>query len=41
MRVASRSRSTADASFERPMSLVPWMIWRCRFVTSTTSSPDA
>ena len=28
----------AEASFERPTLAVPWRIWRCRLVTSTTSS---
>src|SRR6187200_1000895 len=33
----SLSRSRADSSFGRPTSFEPCTIWRCRFVTSTTS----
>ncbi len=34
----SSTESRADSAFERPMSLCPWMIWRCRFDSSTTSN---
>ena len=27
----------ADWAFDRPTSDTPWMIWRCRFDSSTTS----
>jgi hypothetical protein len=30
--------ASADSSLCVPMSLVPWMIWRCRFDASTMSS---
>ena len=33
----SSTESRADSAFDRPMSRWPWMIWRCRFDSSTTS----
>ena len=33
----SATELRADSAFERPMSLTPWMIWRCRLDSSTTS----
>ena len=33
----SRTEEAADSALGRPMSLWPWMIWRCRFDSSTVS----
>ena len=37
VRIDVRIRSAAESSFLRPTSFVPWIIWRWRFVKSTTS----
>ena len=34
----SRTESRADSAFGRPMSDWPWMTWRCRFDSSTSSN---
>ena len=34
----SSTESRADSAFDRPTSLCPWMIWRCRFDSSTASN---
>ena len=33
----SRTEAAADSAFGRPMSLCPWMTWRCRLDSSTVS----
>ena len=33
----SRMLSRADSALDRPMSDWPWMTWRCRLDSSTTS----
>ena len=34
----SKAESAADWAFDRPISLCPWMIWRCKFDSSTVSN---